>query len=318
MSCRFISAMLFGLIISGSASADDCGMQIAFHRPDGNQTIAVWRDSSASRQTSLLFRNALQVNTDGTRESYSIDDFWGADYALNNLCNAMSDNCSGLTSQQKYDRRVMTQQALAAAWPPAKLTATKIDPAVIAFENGHPCPELADHVGNKEEYFLVSETTLAKPVISNACDPNNYLDAATVPALVLPERTVKQSPTEFEVLNARVGDLVVAITPNSLTPVYAVVGDLGPPTKLGEGSIALNGELKGISRRPANYIDVKKNWVVADAIVLIFPGTRKVSPYLTTDRIDTDAAASFLRWGGGTLNSAMARLKACFLATAKN
>ncbi|HEY3847555.1 MAG TPA: hypothetical protein VGL95_10615, partial [Acetobacteraceae bacterium] len=126
------------------------------------------------------------------------------------------------------------------------------------------------------------------------------------------------APTGFDLANAKIGDLVVAISPSSPTPVYGVVGDAGPENKLGEASVAMNGALANITRPPMNYKDVKLHWVVSDATVLIFSGTRNIgSPYLTTDRINQDAADRFAQWGGGNLEAATARLKACSRAIGK-
>jgi hypothetical protein len=291
-------------------------MHVGFQQPDtshaGNKA-PVWTDSSSS-VPSVLFRHALQVNTDGTQRSYSVDDFWGETKAINNLCNAMSDSCGGLSQDGLKNRRIITQDAKASGWPADKLKATRIDSGIIPFKNGKPCPEVGG--------FLVSATALHANPIEDVCDINQYLDAATVPALVLPQGIKQASghraPTGFDLANAKLGDLIVAISPSSTAPVYGVVGDAGPATKLGEGSVALNGQLKNINVPPKNYKDVTTHWVVGDATVLIFPGTRDIkSPYLTADRINRDAAAKFAQWGGGDVDQAMTRLKTCSTAAGK-
>jgi hypothetical protein len=122
--------------------------------------------------------------------------------------------------------------------------------------------------------------------------------------------------SEFAKRNAKVGDLVVAVVPGTSKPVYAVIGDTGPATELGEGSIALNGKLLGKTAPPINYLEVRgkgqfkgKAWTVSRAIVLIFPGTRDVgNPYMTSDRIDEKAQKLFENWGG------IDRINACTTA----
>jgi hypothetical protein len=286
-------------------------MSIAFSQPDVSHVggkSPVWKD--AQGVSALLFRRPLQVNTDGTQRSYSVEDFWGETKAINNLCNAMSDNCAGLkTSDQKRERRILTQKAMADQWPPEELKATRIDSQIIPFKNGRPCPEVNG--------YLVSATALQEPVIKDACDPQAYLDSLVVPAIVLPQGIRPAAgqprlPTGFDVANARLGDLIVAISPSQSEPVYGVIGDLGPENKLGEASVAMNVALNNINRAPENYNDVTYHWVVNDATILIFPGTRdNKSPYLTRDRINHDAAAKFTEWGGGSLSGALDRLKTC-------
>lgn len=289
-----------GLLLTlGAASAADCKMARAFMQPDGNAKggkTAVWADQASS---SLLFVESLNVNTDGTRRSYSVEDFWGETVALNNLCNAMSDGCSGLSSDALKARRIATQQAHANGWPADPLRQTKLSAAIIPFKNGKPCP-LVDG-------FLVSATALHAARVGDVCDISNYVDALTTPALVLPK-----SPSEFA-KRAKVGDLVVAMVPGANQPVYAVVGDMGPAGELGEGSIALNGKLLGRTSLPKNYLEVRgkgefrgRGWTVPRAIVLVLPGTRDAAnPFMTPERIDEAAKKHFDTWGG------VARLESC-------
>ena len=288
----------FLLTISAAYSAE-CKMAQAFMQPDGNAkrgATSVWSDKESS---SLLFIESLNVNTDGTRRSYSVEDFWGEKSALNNLCNAMGDACEGLSNDELRKRRIITQKALVDGWPEAQLRQTKISPSIVPFKGGKPCP-LVDG-------FLVSATALHKRQIADVCDISNYVDALITPALVIPK-----SPSEFA-KRAKVGDLVVAMVPGTNQPVHAVVGDTGPARELGEGSIALNGKLLGRTSLPLNYLEVRgrgefkgRGWTVPQAIVLIFPGTRDVeNPLMTPERIDEAAKRHFSTWGG------VERLKSC-------
>lgn len=298
---RFVVTACGSLLVSAScvAGAVECAMSEAFKQPDKNAKgglTSVWRDSAAS---SLLFVESLNVNTDGTRRSYKVDDFWGEKDAFNNLCNAMSDACKGLkTEPQLRARRVMTQQAAARGWPADELARTKIDPSIIPFENGKPCP--------LKDGFLISATTLRNPKVADACNIESYVDAIVTPALVLPRPPSKGTLSRFGELNARIGDLVVAMVPGGSQPVFAVVGDHGPRDSLGEGSIALNGKLLGKAALPENYLEIRgkgkykgQEWTVPKAVILIFPGTRDTKePYLSPERIDADAKERFDKWGG--------------------
>jgi hypothetical protein len=287
------------LLTISAAYAAECTMTQAFMQPDGNAkrgVTAVWSDKESS---SLFFVESLNVNTDGTRRSYSVEDFWGEKRALNNLCNAMSDGCAGLSKDALRRRRIITQQAQADGWPAAPLRQTKISSAIIPFKGGKPCPPV--------DGFLVSATALHKPRLADVCDISNYVDALTTPALVIPK-----APSEFA-KRAKVGDLAVAMVPGTNQPVYAVVGDTGPARELGEGSIALNGKLLDRTSLPINYLEVRgkgefkgRGWTVPRAIVLIFPGTRDVeNPFMTPERIDEVAKRHFDTWGG------VERLEAC-------
>lgn len=293
------------LLSIGSAHGAECNMSQAFMQPDGNTksgATSVWSSQDAS---ALFFIESLNVNTDGTRRSYSVEDFWGERKALNNLCNAMSDKCAGLSKEELRDRRIITQKAYVDGWPANQLQQTKIASNIIPFKNGKPCPLV--------EGYLVSATALQKPKISDVCDISNYIDALAVPALVLPGNPSKKKLSEFAKRNAKVGDLVVAIVPGSTQPVFAVVGDTGPVGELGEGSVALTGKLLGKTADPANYREIRgkdefkgRGWAVPRALVLIFPGTRnKANPYMTTERIEEAARKRFDEWGG------VARLDSC-------
>lgn len=300
-----IGCGLLLVVAAAAGHAADCGMAQAFKQPDGNAKTGltpVWSDREAK---ALFFIEALNVNTDGTRRSYSVDDFWGEEKALNNLCNAMSDACAGLGKDGLRSRRLLTQKAFAAGWPAELLAQTKISPAIIPFKGGKPCPPV--------DGFLVSATALHKPNVADVCDIGNYADALVTPALVLPKNPAKNTLSEFAKRHAKVGDLAVALVPGSSAPVFAVVGDTGPARELGEGSVALNGKLLGKSAPPANYQEVRgkgafkgKAWTVPQAMVLIFPASGdSANPYLTPERIDTAAKKLFEDWGG------VARLNAC-------
>ena len=279
-------------------------MSLAFAHPDdgGRTTTAVWEDAA---RTSVLFADALHVNTDGTRRSYSVSDFWGKVDAINTLCNAMSDACRDLTPAQREERRVLTQRARAEGWPREALAATRIARSIIPLKDGKPCPEVDGVLG--------SATALQRRGVADPCDLRRYVDALTTPAIVLPGRGSPGAPTGFEARNARIGDLAVVASPDLSVVVYAVVGDIGPARELGEGSVALAGALLGKTHEPANYLEIRgrapyqgKGWEVPRAFVLVFPGTRDdADPYLTRPRIDRDAQAAFERWGG------VARLTAC-------
>lgn len=279
-------------------------MDPRFSQPDedGKRKVTVWSDGG----TALLFAESLHINTDGTRRSYKVEDFWGQRDAVNNLCNAMSDKCADMKEPALRARRILTEKAKAGGWKQADLTATKLSPKIIPLgSDGKPCPE--------QDGFLVSATALENLAVKNVCDPQRYVDAMHTPAIVLPGRIEENTPTGFERGNVRVGDLVVVATPDLTKIAYAVVGDIGPKKELGEGTIELARSLLGKDHDPVNYREVRgkdpyegQGWDVRRVVTLLFSGTRNMAtPYMTKQRIDQDGAAKFASWGG------LERLKAC-------
>jgi hypothetical protein len=290
------------LIYSSNSSAQvSCDMNLAFWQPDKSVRsgkTAVLEDQGS---TALFFQDRLNVNTDGTRRSYKVSDFWGERTAVNNLCNAMSDACANLDNAGLTARRKLTQQVASQGWPADGLKRTRISPSIIPLKEGRPCPEV--------DGYLVSATALFDPKVADVCDLKRYADALRVPALVIPRNSA-----QFGNRHADVGDLAVAMLPDRAEPVFAVVGDKGPTDALGEGSLALNGKLLNKSE-PVNYREVRGKapftsrdaWVTPPTAVLIFPGTRdKNKPYLQSDRITAAAQPLFEKWGG------VDRMKACF------
>jgi len=83
MSRKLLSVILLGLFFV-PARGQECQMSRAFAQRDinslsGTGRTAVWEDPSSS---ALFFVESLEVNTDGTRRSYSVDDFWGERVAI--------------------------------------------------------------------------------------------------------------------------------------------------------------------------------------------------------------------------------------------
>lgn len=307
MRTHVIAAALAMTLPIQLAQAESCDMALGFAQPDrgGARTIAVWQDAG---KKALLFADTMNVNTDSTRRSYSVSDFWGEnekDGAINNLCNAMSDACAGLNPDGLRSRRVLTQRARDAGWPAAMLAQTRISPSIIPFKDGRPCPEVNG--------FLVSATALHRADIADACDIDNYVDALVTSAIVLPKRSARNQPTAFEQRGARIGDLAAVLSGDGKILKFAVVGDMGPSRELGEVSVALAGALLGKSQAPVNYREIRgrepfkgKGWTVGNTFVLVFPGTRPgSSPYLSQSRIDKDGETALASWGG------LSRLRAC-------
>jgi Fungal chitosanase of glycosyl hydrolase group 75 len=91
-------------------------------------------------------------------------------------------------------------------------------------------------------------------------------------------------------LGAKLDDFAVVIRPSTGPYDYAVYADVGPASKIGEGSIALAAAL-GVSSSP-------KTGGVGDGIVYIVFSGSAGKWTLSQQEIDQHAAQLFAKWGG--------------------
>lgn len=141
--------------------------------------------------------------------------------------------------------------------------------------------------------FYVSPTSLQYEKFPRE-DPRRYVDASTIPYLVL--SPFLKGKVEF-------GDLAVIVLNRKQTKVaYAIIADGGPKHSLGEGSLALSYDL-GLGRGGIENGDI---------VYVLFPGSgggesnvRRGDPR-TRDQIVLEAKELFYGWGG------MARIKQVF------
>jgi hypothetical protein len=173
---------------------------------------------------------------------------------------------------------------------------------------GYPCRyDQAD--GLRNGYF-VSSTTLenSTPARADGCAVHRYLDAETVPFVVLPLGGFGQ---------VRVGD--IAIVQSTDRTVYALVGDEGPGTKLGEASIALNAKLLGKFGEP--LLTMKDTWAIdiqgRAVSLLVLGGTNKgLNGDYSPRNIEAVAQRELKRWNGN--GDPMTRFDACRTAAPGN
>lgn len=119
-------------------------------------------------------------------------------------------------------------------------------------------------------------------------DPMRYVDANTIPFLVLPSD--KRG-------GARLGDFAVVINRANGKTAYAIFADLGPRNKIGEASIAL-AERLGIPSNP------RRGGASKGVVYVVFPNSGNGKPR-TLDEIESLGEAVFRDWGG------MQQLEAC-------
>ena len=290
-----MASFLLFLIATGSLAAATCAFTPAFKRPHrGAKKVQVYQglaEPTSGNAAPLAFISELEVNTDGTRISYKVDDPHASHGAINDIRYALNP---GMTAADFL--KVAKQN-----WEPLDQTWRVLSPSVIERDSktGKPC------IG--PDNYLVSMTA----DVSRAgafdrqgdCDQTKWIDALTIPALVLP------SNSQFQKLDAKTRNFVVVMTLESPTRfAYGIVGDTGPEDKIGEASVEMNRILNGLppGSVPSGGQDAIDRFQGPRSLILIFPGPQNRLPYpVTPDRVANQAKARFEAWGGE------ARMSAC-------
>jgi Fungal chitosanase of glycosyl hydrolase group 75 len=135
--------------------------------------------------------------------------------------------------------------------------------------------------------FYISTTALEDRT-RRVTDPRRYVDASAIRYIVLP-------PRARDAAGIRLGDLATVRNRRSGKVAHAIFADIGPPAKLGEGSIALARAL-GIPHDP------RQGGQVSDVVYLVFPRSGNGRPRPPAE-LDRRAETLLERWGG------MARLE---------
>src|SRR5207302_2542419 len=107
--------------------------------------------------------------------------------------------------------------------------------------------------------FYVSTTSLQQRNIADLANPNRDVDARTVAYIALPKDFAER-------FGIGLGDLAVVMNEANGRSAYAIFADVGPRGRIGEGSIALAGEL-GLAADP------RHSQAFGQITYLIFPGS---------------------------------------------
>lgn len=163
----------------------------------------------------------------------------------------------------------------------------------VVTDNGDPdgTPVLQDEREPAPGFFI--STTALQDRNRDWADPRRYVDATSVPYIVLPG----------QVPNARLGDFAAVIRPSTGALAYAIFADIGPPAHLGEGSIAL-AERLGVNP------DARHGGTSEPLLYLLFSGSGDGRPH-NAGEITREAEIRFRQWGG------VARARACFESSAE-
>src|SRR5579859_386239 len=187
-------------------------------------------------------------------------------------------------------------------WHDRGLTAFFKDNIIPRDNDGYPCRyQAAD--GLRNGYFISSTTLEANTrPRADGCAPNRYLDAEVVPFVVLPKGGFGK---------VRIGDIAIVQFKNRV--VYAIVGDAGPATKLGEGSIGLNARLLGKFGEP--FLNMKATWTLdidsgGPVSILVLGNTHgRLNGDYSPRNVETIARRELSRWSGA--GDPLARFEAC-------
>jgi Fungal chitosanase of glycosyl hydrolase group 75 len=142
---------------------------------------------------------------------------------------------------------------------------------------GMPCVQ---KIYDPSPGFYVSATALANPAFPEA-SPYRYLDSESIPFIVLPGQHSN---------GAKLGDVALVYNTRTEDNCYAVYGDVGPTSKIGEGSMRLAEALK-VSSSPKSGGTESKS-----IVYLVFPGSVGAwkPPSVWFDAANT----LFKSWGG--------------------
>jgi hypothetical protein len=288
---RFAVTVAAVTTILPARAAGSCGFSAAFNRPDerGTRTVHVYRgraESGSGNAAPLAFVSDLKVNTDGTRISYKVDDPRAVNGAINDMRNAMH---AGFTIADFERIRSTDWEPVEQAW--RVLSASVIEKDTKRHRTGKPC------VG--ADGFLVSKTADVSVAGGFArdgdCDQSKWIDALTVPTLVLP------GGSQFQSENARTRNLVVAMTLGERRLAFGIVGDTGPRDEIGEASVEMNRILNGLPAGsvPRSSADAVRRFQGPKSLVVVFPGVENRLPYPVTPQSVMDRVkARFTAWGG--------------------
>jgi hypothetical protein len=271
---------VLGLVLlgHGALAAPQCSLVGRYE----NNSVPVFRTTDGL----ITFKADIDVNTDGALQSYKADDLGhfppgggrlNTHSALNTICNGVNirranhallfsaSSCRQLIPEFERIRSFgwlrngeNYVEFYAIARVPGTETAGK--------SRGKPC---------EKDGFYVSQVARAMDASKPVCDPDHWVDALRIPAIVLP------IDSRMTAQGVALHDLVIVRLPNGKR-VGAIVGDTNP-SKIGEATVIANMKLRDMTAPPANYRDVLKLKFEksAGAEYVVFPGTRNLIPQLS-------------------------------------
>jgi hypothetical protein len=276
---------------------------------------------------SLLWVRPLQVDADGAPNAYHRDDpFGGKGLAIEYLGNGMTISRNDeplpfLTDDDKPDPKWLEayKKLVRNRWeaPPGYA----VD--IYGFARGESGKVCVTNSGR-----LISSTSLTLNSKLPACNPKRYMDALKFPGIVVPSRGDNETTddegdyqvaTPFADRGVHRGDLAVVYNPETNRWKGALLYDTGPRHLLGEGSIRLVMNLRGMDKVPTSAVETNSLGIAKTTTVLFPKSAALLGPKSTwtPEKIERVAAEQFIKWGGGSIEGALQRLQACTEAYAQ-
>jgi hypothetical protein len=138
-------------------------------------------------------------------------------------------------------------------------------------------PMVQGHYDPAPGYFV--STTALEDRSVEASDPDRYVDSSTISYISVPPQFLKL---------ARLGDLAMVINLRNGKSAGAIIADIGPPDRIGEGSIALARQL---DLNP----DARDGGTDAEIMYIVFPNSGDGTPQ-SNENIQSDAREAFASW----------------------
>lgn len=156
--------------------------------------------------------------------------------------------------------------------------------ALVTDSAGNP---IVQGAGDPAPGYYVSTTTLTNPG-APATSPSRYVDASSVPYVVLPSQRFSKFTSTKPI---RIGDLAAVYNKKTEQLTFAIFADTGPAAEIGEGSIALANSL-GLNGNPKKGGTDSK-----DIVYVVFPTSGK-GEGMKPAEIEAKAKPIFESWGG--------------------
>jgi hypothetical protein len=235
-----------------------------------NNSVPVYRTSDRL----VTFQTNVDVNTDGALQSYKIDDpgFWDGRHiqtnsALNTICNGVNirrpNNTILYSAKQCVSLIREFKRIRDFGW--LRDGENYVDFYAIALQPGTERPGNNRGIPCEKDGYYVSQVARAIDPSKSACDPERWVDALRIPAIVLP------LDSRMSATGVRLHDLAIVRLPNSGRWVGAIIGDTNP-SKIGEATVITNMRLRGTPTVPANY-RATVALALGAAQYVVFPGT---------------------------------------------
>jgi hypothetical protein len=268
--CRPILLAVLAVSMSGAGRAADCTIVDEKTFAGDAEGVRLSRLSGLGASANFAaFRAPLAVNTDGAPNSYHPLDPLGRERAINRFDNGIAIRRNGGGSMTTAQRIEVFERWRDGDWVVPSGFSISWQNVIAKSTTGKPC---VFQSGPFKGYFgsLTALQNGLPEAQAGECGVSNQLDQRDIPAIVL--RGADNPLKEF---GARKGDLVVAVNPQNGTATAAIIGDVGDGKRIGEGSVALNMILLGVSEQPKTFIQAATLDTGSKAMALaVLPGTR--------------------------------------------